>query len=145
LYPGARVIYTRRNPVDTCWSCYRQAFGNGLSHTTDLTVLGTYFRDVERLMAFWRSTLPLRFLEVRYEDLVQAPEPQMRRLVAFTGLEWDARCLDFAASKRRVVTASRGQADQPLYTHGIGNSAPYHRYLGELFTALGLQQPEAQE
>jgi len=142
LFPGARVIHTRRDPVDTCWSCYRQVFGNGLDYTTDLTTLGEHHLQIDRLMAFWKTHLPLRFLDVNYEELVTCPEEQMLRLVEFTGQPWDDRCAEFHKSGRRISTSSRGQADSKLYTSGIHNAAPYHPYLGELFAALQIAHPD---
>jgi tetratricopeptide (TPR) repeat protein len=136
LFPQARVIHCRRDPVDTCVSCFLQYF-KGLSFTWDLADLGCYYRDYERLMAHWRTVLPLRILDVAYEELVTDLEAVGRRLVAFLGLTWEDRCLQFHESRRPVQTMSKRQVRQPMYTTSVGRAHRYAAHLGPLLQALG--------
>jgi hypothetical protein len=77
-------------------------------------------------------------IEVQYEDLVADLETQAQRMVAYCGLQWDARCLAFQKTERAVRTASATQVRQPLYRSSIGRWRPYRNELQPLFTALGL-------
>jgi Flp pilus assembly protein TadD len=137
--PNARMIHVRRDALDTCWSCFTQSFaGDGLSWAYDLGELGRYYRAYAELMEHWRRVLPPgALLEVRYEDLVGDFEAQARRIVAYCGLEWDARCLEFYKADRPVKTASVAQVRRPLYRSSIGASRPYLPYLAPLIEALG--------
>ncbi|MGH7716734.1 MAG: sulfotransferase family protein, partial [Vulcanimicrobiaceae bacterium] len=136
--PNARLIHVRRDPLDTCFSCFTTLFSGNLPYTHDLTELGRYYRAYEELMRFWRSALPPgAMLEVRYEDFVTDFETSARRLIAFCGLEWDERCLQFWSAKRPVRTASSVQVRQQLYDRSIGRSRPYLEFLGPLSSALG--------
>jgi Flp pilus assembly protein TadD len=135
LLPRARVIHCRRDARDICLSCFLQYF-NGLAFAWDLEDLGHYYRDYARLMAHWRTVLPLRMLDVVYEDLVADPEAGSRRLIEFCGLEWDERCLKFHENRRPVQTASRLQVRQPLYTTSLGRWRRYEAHLGPLLAAL---------
>jgi tetratricopeptide (TPR) repeat protein len=136
LFPRARVIHCRRNPVDTCVSCYLQYF-KGLSFAWDLDDLGRYYREYHRLMAYWRTVLPLRMLDVVYEELVVEPEAVSRQLIDFCGLQWEDSCLRHYESRRPVQTMSKLQVRQPIYTSSIGRWQRYAAHLGPLLEALG--------
>ena len=137
LFPQARVLHITRDPVDTCFSCFRQRFGAGLSYTQRLEWLGAYYRSYVRLMRHWQATLPIRIHPVRYEQLVTEPELTMRGVLAALGQDWDARVLAPHRSRRRVSTASRQQVQEPLYTRAIGRAAPYRSHLAILREVLG--------
>ena len=137
LFPRARVLHCVRDPVDTCFSCFRQRFGAGLPHTTRLEWLGAYHQGYSRLMAHWEASLPIRIHRVRYEDLVRTPEKTMRSVLSVVGVAWDGRCLSPHHNSRTVTTASRQQVQQPLYTHAIGRADPYREHLAVLRGALG--------
>ncbi len=136
VLPGARVIVCRRDPVDTCWSCFTKNFNQSLAFTTRLEWLGRVHRNVDRVIAHWREHLTLPMLEVRYETLVAEPEAQARRLIDFVGLDWDPACLRFYDSGRSVRTASYDQVRRPIYTSSIGRAIPYRAHLGPLEAAL---------
>ncbi|MGF6440301.1 tetratricopeptide repeat-containing sulfotransferase family protein [Paraburkholderia youngii] len=136
--PGARIIHCRRDPVDTCLSCYTREFGGNQHFAYDMTELGEFYGFYERLMAHWRGLLPVhQFAEVRYEDLVANLEGEARRLTDFIGLPWDEASLAFHASDRVVRTASFNEVRQPVYTTAIGRAREYQSELGPLLAALG--------
>ncbi|HKI15970.1 MAG TPA: sulfotransferase, partial [Roseiarcus sp.] len=118
--PNARVIHMRRDPVDTCLSCFSKRFFGQLPWSYNLAELGRYYRAYEASMAHWLTALPKGFMiEVRYEDLVADLEGQTRRMLAHIGLDWDPRCLDFHTTDRTVRTASAAQVRQPIYRTSI--------------------------
>ena len=134
--PNARIIHARRNPLDTCVSCFTHHFG-AKSFTSDLGALGRYYRSYEALMAHWRAVLPPGvMLEVQYEELVADFENHARRIVAFCGMEWDPRCLAFYETKRPVRTASVMQVREPIFASSIGRWREYEPWLGPLVAAL---------
>jgi tetratricopeptide (TPR) repeat protein len=142
VLPHARFIHTRRDPVDTCLSCFSQLFNQQYHYTFDLAELGRFYRGYERLMAHWRAVLPAdMMIDVSYEEFVQDTEGQARRIIAHCGLEWDESCLDFWRSGRPVRTASVAQVRQPIYRGSIGRSTPYGARLAGLYEALGLEMP----
>ncbi|HVH84742.1 MAG TPA: sulfotransferase, partial [Steroidobacteraceae bacterium] len=142
LLPRARVIHCQRDPFDTCLSCYFQNFLEPFPFTSELSRLGKYYREYERLMAHWRAVLPAPMLEVPYEALVADPEPWCRRMLEFCGLPWDERVLRFFATERAVQTASFWQVRQPIYLSSVGRWRHYRAHLGSLFDALG-REPDA--
>jgi tetratricopeptide (TPR) repeat protein len=136
LFPNAGFIHCRRNPVDTCLSCYFLKFQQAHPYSYRLEDLGFYYREYERLMAHWRRALPVPMLEVDYEDLVARQEKVSRRLVAHCGLDWDDRCLDFHESDRNVRTASLAQVRQPMYGTSVERWRRFEPFLGPLRAAL---------
>jgi len=136
LFPGARVIYCRRDAMDNCLSCYFQIFSQGLRFSYDLGDVGHVYRQHERLMAHWANTLPLNMITVDYESLVADQEAEIRRLIDFTGLDWDDRCLDFHRTERDVRTASVWQVRQPVYGSSVERWRAYAPWLDELRDAL---------
>lgn len=138
--PGARIIHCRRDPVDTCLSCYSKHFGGEQAFAYDLAELGRFHRAYETLMARLKEVLPAqRFIEVDYEAVVDDLEGQARRLVDFIGLPWDDACLDFHKTRRVVRTASVAQVRQPIYTTSKGRWRKHAAQLGPLLAALGIE------
>ena len=137
LFPGARIIHCRRDPLDTMLSCYMQNFGeaNGFSH--DLADCGFFYRQYASLMDHWRTVLEEPFFELQYETLVMNPEPTVRALLDYCGLPWNDACLRFHENKRVVHTASYQQVREPLYTRSIGRWRHYAAYLTPLVEELG--------
>jgi tetratricopeptide (TPR) repeat protein len=136
LLPSPRVIHCRRDPLDTCLSCYFQRFRGGQEYSYSVENLGFYYRMYERLMQHWREVLPMEMLEIDYETLVSKPEETAKAMIEFCGLPWDSRCLEFHRSKRPVTTASNWQVRQPLYTSAVRRSDRYANHLASLRAAL---------
>ncbi len=138
VLPNARFLHIRRDPIDTCVSCFSKWFRSGQQHSYDLAELGRYYRAHEELMEHWRRVLPEGvMLEVQYEDLVEDLEPQAHRIIAHCGLDWDQCCLDFYKSKRPVTTASAAQVRQPIYRRSVGRWRSWKNLLQPLLDALG--------
>jgi len=148
LFPGARIIHCVRDPIDTCLSIYFLKFNAAHPYTDDMTHLGVYYRQYQRLMAHWKNVLRIPILDVQYEELVANQEKVSRKMVEFCGLEWDERCLRFHESGRVVSTHSYDQVRRPLYKKSVARWKNYERHLGPLITALGdavVTPPERRE
>ena len=146
MLPQAKIIHVRRNPVDTCVSCFTRLFNRHQDATYDLAELGQHYTHYARLMDHWRQVLPPgAFLEVQYEDIVADMEGQARRLIAYCELEWDDACLAFHRNPRSVRTASVTQVRQPIYTSSVERWRHYEAYLGPLLAALGELAPGRHE
>jgi len=134
--PNAKFINTRRHPLDTCLSCYKQLFAKGQPFTYDLLEIGEYYLQYDRLMAHWHAVLPGRVLDVQYEDVVADQEGQTRRLLEFCGLPWEDACLRYYATQRAIRTASSEQVRRPIYTDSIGVWRHYVHELAPLIEVL---------
>jgi tetratricopeptide (TPR) repeat protein len=135
VFPNARIIHMRRNPIDTCLSCYFQQFSQAFTYTLDLSDLAHYYRQHHRLMAHWREVLPPgSILDVPYEDLVADQQAWTARMLEFIGLEWDDRCLDFYKTDRGVATASSWQVRQKIYPNSVERWRHYEKFIKPLMS-----------
>lgn len=120
--PRARMVHIRRDPIDTCLSCFSTLFaGNSQPFTYDLGEVGRYFSSYRKLMEHWRRVLPSNILlEVDYEDMIENLEVNVRRILEFCGLPWHDGCLEFYKTNRAVKTASAMQVRKPIYRTSLG-------------------------
>lgn len=136
MLPDARIVVCRRNPVETCLSCYRQHLA-GNDYTRTFSDLGAYWRDFDRSCGQWLGACPERVFEHVYEDLLADPESRIRALLEFCGLEFEPACLEFHRTQRNVGSPSAMQVRQPL-RRDTARAARYGALLDPLRTALGL-------
>ena len=137
LFPNAKVIHTRRDPVDTCLSTFTKLFKDDMPHSYDLGELGRYYGKYRDLMRHWEDVLPDGFMTaVDYEDVVADTEKEAKRLIAFLGLPWDAKCVEFHKSGRPVKTASVAQVRQPIYATSVQRWKNYGEGLQPLIEAI---------
>jgi len=133
IFPRATIIHCRRTAIDTALSIHQTHFHPTLAFPTGGAELVAYFQCYQRLTDHWRQVLPPdRYVEVDYEDLTQAPEPTIRRLVAACDLKWADACLYPERNPRAVKTPSKWQTRQPIYRHSVARWKRYEPYLGAL-------------
>jgi len=136
LLPEAKIIHCRRNPLDTCLSCYMTNFAAANQFSYDLGDLGHFYRLYERLMNHYKAVLDLPILDVEYEQVVGDPPAQIKRVLDFLGLAWDDRCLNFHQNARAVTSASVEQVRQPIYHRSVDRWKNYDKHLRPLRVAL---------
>jgi tetratricopeptide (TPR) repeat protein len=142
VFPQARIVYVRRDPIDTCLSCYFNQFSSAHNFKLDLADLAHYYREHRRLAAHWRAVLPAQtLLEVPYAELVEDQAGWTRKILEFLGLEWDERCLEFHTATRPALTASFWQVRQKIYNRSVGRWRRYERFIGPLRNLQDLQDP----
>lgn len=137
ILPRARIVHSRRHPVETCLSCYRIHFAEGHQWTYHLRELGRFYRRYWTLMEHWRTEFPGVMYEVRYEDNVADVEGSAKKLIDHLGLEWNENCLNFYNTDRPVKTASVTQVRKPIYKTSTNRWRKYEKYLGPLLEELG--------
>jgi tetratricopeptide (TPR) repeat protein len=142
LFPNAKIIHTRRNPVDTCLSAYTKLFKDDMPHSYDFGELGRYYGGYRELMAHWEHVLPPGVMKtVDYESVIDDLEGNARTLVKHIGLPWNVACLDFHKSKRSVKTASVVQVRQPVYRTSVERWRRYGDGLAPLLASLNYTPP----
>ncbi|MDX1292998.1 MAG: sulfotransferase, partial [Hyphomonas sp.] len=138
ILPNARIIDARRNPMDCCWSGFKQLFAEGQEFTYSLEDIGHYYRGYVDLMDHWDRVLPEgRILRVQHEDVLEDLEGQVRRILDYCGLPFDPACVEFHKTDRAVRTASSEQVRRPINKSGLEQWRPYEAHLGPLKAALG--------
>jgi len=137
ILPNAKIIDVRRHPLACCFSNFKQHFGTGQQFSYSLNDLGSYYADYVELMAHWDDVLPGKVHRVFYEDLIEKPEAEIRRLLGYVGLPFEEACLRFYENNRVVRTASSEQVRRPIFTEALDHWRHYEPWLGPLKTALG--------
>jgi tetratricopeptide (TPR) repeat protein len=138
VLPGAKIIHTRRHPMDTCLSNYRIFFPDGMPWSYDLRNLGKCYRLYDEHMKHWESNLPDgMMLSIRYEETVADLELMAKRIIDHIDLPWDENCLKFYETERPVKTASLGQVRRPIYNSSVGRWRKYEKYLKPLLDEIG--------
>ena len=132
LFPKAKFIYSKRNVHDIAVSCWITNFKQ-IRWACDQEDIAGRIKNHLRIMDHWRKVLPVPILEVDYEQTVDDLETVARRMIEFTGLEWDPACLAFHESKRTVRTASLSQVRQPVYKRSVQRWKNYEEPLKRLF------------
>lgn len=134
--PNARIINARRHPLDSCLGSFKQLFASGQPFSYDITELGEYYLQYQRLMDHWHDVLPDFVLDVRYEDVVSDLDGQVGRLLDFCGLPFEEACLQFHKTERAVRTASSEQVRRPIYGSSVNLWRRYEAHLDELIDIL---------
>jgi predicted Zn-dependent protease len=137
LLPNARIIDVRRHPMASCFSMFKQLFFGGQEFTYDQTELGRYYRDYLSVMDHFDRALPGRIHRVIYEDLVDDTEAEIRRLLDYCGLPFDAACLSFWQTERPISTHSSEQVRAPVFRGALDRWRRYEPFLAPLAQALG--------
>jgi len=135
--PNARIIHMRRDPLDTCFSCFSKLFAADQPYSYDLGELGRFYRSYQSLMEHWRAILPPGvMLDIDYEEVTANLDMQARRIIRHCGLDWNDACLHYYQINRPVRTASAVQVRQPIYSSSIGRWRSYQHRLRPLMEGL---------
>ena len=137
ILPNAKIIDARRDPIACCFSNYKQLFASGQQFTYSIEDIARYYRTYVELMAHWDRVLPGRILRVEHEAVVDDLETNVRRILDFCGLPFEASCLEFHKTQRSIRTASSEQVRQPIFRDGLDQWRSFEPWLGSLKTALG--------
>jgi cytochrome c-type biogenesis protein CcmH/NrfG len=137
VLPNAKIIDARRHPMAACFSSFKQKFAEGAAFSYGLADLGRFYQDYLAIMAHFDRVLPGRVHRVVYEDLVADTEGEVRRLLAYLGLEFEPACLAFHETQRAVRTVSSEQVRRPIYREGLEHWRNFEAWLGPLREALG--------
>jgi hypothetical protein len=142
ILPNARIIDARRDAMACCFSNFKQHFARGQTFAYSLEDLGAYYRDNVRLMAHFEDAMPGVIHRVQHEALLADPEAEIRRMLDFLGLPFDAACLAPHENKRPVRTASSEQVRRPINRDAVDQWRHYEPWLGPLKAALGPLAPQ---
>jgi tetratricopeptide (TPR) repeat protein len=127
--PEAPLIWMRRDPLDSAWSCFRTFFIHGVAWSYDLADIAHHFRLEDALLSFWKERLGERLLVVPYADLVEAPQVWTRRLLDHCGLPEESGVHQHHTTDRVVMTASAVQVRKPINRDGLNVAAPFRAHL----------------
>lgn len=138
LFPHSPVVHVIRHPLDVVLSVYSKVLTHGFFCAYDLESAARHYVLVADLIEHYRSEIDLRYLGVRYEDLVDDTEATVLRSLAFIGEEFDARCLDFEENRRHARTQGYGEGAEKLHDR---SRYRYRHYLRQLEPVIPILEP----
>lgn len=118
-WPDAKIVHLGRNPMDACFSMFKQIFTWAYKFSYSLESLGQYYVAYDRLRNHWREVLKDRLIEVEYESLVSDTESETRLLLKKLGLEFESDCLDFDKNNAPSATASSVQIREKTHSRSV--------------------------
>ena len=134
--PEAKIILCEREPLDNCFSIFKQKFGTGNQYAYSLEEAGEYYNLYLELIAHWESVLPKKIYRVKYEELIANQEVVSKKMIDFCDLQWEESCMSFHSTKRAVVTASAVQVKQPIYSSSVNLWKNYENELKPLIKII---------
>jgi hypothetical protein len=129
LLPKARFVYCHRTPQDCALSTFEQNLSTTIRASFDLEAIAHKYALHEDIAQYWTETCQLNMLDLDYDAMVHDPEPHIRKLLAFAGLEFEDNCLYPNEVKREIRTASMFQVRQPISPKSVGRWKVYESEL----------------
>lgn len=136
ILPEAPMVHLIRHPLNVVLSSFFNDVRHGHYFATKLETTAQHYAHTMDMVELYREKLDMRYLQVRYEDIVDDLESNARKIVDFIGLPWDERCLDFHLNKRHVRTASSLQVKEKLYTSSLERYKPFLKHLEPVIPIL---------
>lgn len=136
ILPDAKFVYCQRDALDNCLSIFKLPFDDSQGYAHDLNALGHYYREHERLMAFWTDLFSEDIITIKYEAVVDNQPKETARLLDFLGLDYEQATERFYQTRRIVMTPSAEQVRQPIYKTSINSWQKYGDALKPLQQAL---------
>ncbi|SEA34863.1 tetratricopeptide repeat-containing sulfotransferase family protein [Microbulbifer marinus] len=134
--PNAKIIHMTRDPMDTCFSNYKQLFSAVAFYSYDLEELAEYYLLYRNLTEYWEQQLPSQVTRISYENLIENPKRELEKLLGFCELQWEDECLNHPNTKSQVATASAMQARKPIYHSSVGKWKAYQKFLSSALDIL---------
>jgi tetratricopeptide (TPR) repeat protein len=133
IFPNSKIIHCSRNPMDVCWSNYKNTFASrSMNYTYDFNNLAGFYKTYDDLMQFWLKKFGKKVFNLVYENLIINKEIETKKMLNFCDLAWDDKCLDFHKNKKSVSTASLAQVRLPLYSSSVEKWKNYSKELDVL-------------
>ena len=136
ILPKSKIIHCYRNPKDNIFSIYKNHFPAKIPFACDLNEAVGYYNLYFDLMKFWNTLIPDFIFNIKYEDLINNTEKEVKKLLKFCDLDWESKCLKFYDTKRTIKTASDTQVRNKIYRSSINSWKNYEKYLGKYYDRL---------
>ena len=136
LFPEAKIVHSKRDPVENCFSIFSVRFSGDHIYAYDLENIANFYNLHSQMMSNWKELFPEKIYELQYENLVQDNENEVKKLLKFCNLPFDKRCLEFYKNDRPLRTESAAQVRQKIYTSSLNRSNNFKNHLKLLYDIL---------
>lgn len=129
LFPQSPIIHVRRHPLDVITSVYSNFLTHGFNCAFDLKTVAQHYALIYDLVEHYKAQIDMRYMSIKYEDLVANQEENVRKILDFLGEPFDPRCLSFHENTRYARTASYAQVTEKLYDSSVYRFRHYAKFL----------------
>ncbi len=136
LLPNSKIIHCKRNSKDNILSLYKNDFDDRLNFSYDFKDLLEFYKEYRELMDLWKTKLNKEIYDVEYENIINSPVAEIKKLLKFCELDFEENCLNFYKNKRPIKTVSSAQARQPLYDKSINSYKNFEIYMKDIFQQI---------
>ncbi len=136
IFPQAPIIHVRRHPLDVLISNYANFLTHGFNQAFNVVTIAKHFVLIDGLVEHYREQLDMKYLDLRYEDLVSDQETNVRKMIDFCGLKFDKKLLSFHENQRYARTASYAQVTEKLYDSSVFRYKHYRKHLDQAVEIL---------
>ena len=130
---GARIIHSYRNPLDNILSVYRANFTTGYSYSSSLVDTAKVLKNERILMRNYKNLYSKHIFSLNYDNLVENPEYEIRKLINWLNFEWDEKYLSPHLNLRKVFTTSKVQIRSPINSNSLKGWQNYKDLLEPVF------------
>ena len=135
--PNTKIIITQKGAMDTCLSNFKQLYNDHFyQYSYQLEEMGNYYIECHRLMRHWQSLFGHRIFTIKYEQFVNNPELETRKIFEFCGLPWSESSMDYTKQNTLVATASATQVRKDIHKKSVNRWQKYRRQLSPLLAQL---------
>ena len=139
LFPKAKIVCCRKNPVDACFSLYKQDFYEGHPYAYSLENCAHYYELFEKLMTHWDSLFPEQIYHIQYENFVGNPKKHSQELFSYCNIDWQDQFLDNFSNSKNIRTASSFQIRDGINQNSIYQSMQYKDHLAQLYNRFSTE------
>ena len=132
LFPNAKIINCTRDPIENCWSIYKNFFPIKTKFVNDFKDITKFYRLYLNTMKFWKKEFPKNIFDLNYETLIENPKDQIEKILNFCDLEWDENVMNHHKNSRIIRTLSFDQANKPISKKVSNNIKNYESMIGDL-------------
>ena len=137
FFPNSKIVLTNRNSKDVSLSIFKINFENGfMNFAYDQNEIATFYNIYFELIDFWKNTLNDEIYEIKYEDLIENPNLEIKKLIGYCGLDWDENCLNPHENKSAIKTASINQVRKPIYNSSMNLFQNYSKFFMKAFEQI---------
>ena len=132
IFPNAKIINCTRDPIENCWSIYKNFFPIKTKFVNDFKDITKFYRLYLNTMKFWQKEFPENIFNLNYESLLENPKDEIEKILNFCDLEWDENVMSHHKSSRIIRTLSFDQANKPISKKVSNTIKNYKSMIGDL-------------
>jgi tetratricopeptide (TPR) repeat protein len=139
MFPHAKIVHVTRDCRDVALSLYFADFEfmwNGFGRKRAPLEFSFHFDGVSdvicrylEIMSHWKTVLPVKIYNVKYEALVMDFDRVVRDMIKFIGVDWTSDIERFHDTDRIIDNSNAWSVRQPLYDASVGKWTKYRAYI----------------